>query len=118
MRKGDTLARIAKAHGVSAKALARANDLSTGAKLKVGQQLALPDSETTAKEPPAPKRTAGKGEAPAQKKTIRYKVHKGDTLDRIARVYGVKPEALAARNRLKQGDPLRLGAVLVIPLES
>ena len=41
-----------------------------------------------------------------------------DTLDRIARVYGVSPQRLAERNRLKPGDPLRTGTVLVIPLES
>jgi membrane-bound lytic murein transglycosylase D len=52
------------------------------------------------------------------KRTARYKVHKGDTLERIARVYGVSPQRLAERNRLKPGDPLRKGTVLVIPLES
>ncbi|RJP18494.1 MAG: LysM peptidoglycan-binding domain-containing protein [Deltaproteobacteria bacterium] len=118
VRKGDTLSRIAKAHGVSAKALARANDLPAGAKLKVGRRLALPDSDAAGKEPPAGKRTADKGQEPRKKKTLRYKVHKGDTLEKIARVYGVTPDALAVRNRLRQGDPLRLGAVLVIPLES
>jgi membrane-bound lytic murein transglycosylase D len=51
-------------------------------------------------------------------RTARYKVHKGDTLERIARVYGVSPQRLAERNRLKPGDPLRKGTVLVIPLES
>jgi LysM repeat protein len=52
------------------------------------------------------------------KRTVRYKVHKGDTLERIARVYGVTPARLAERNRLKPGDSLRTGTVLVIPLES
>ena len=54
----------------------------------------------------------------AGERTARYKVHRGDTLERIARVYGVSPQRLAERNRLKAGDPLRNGTVLVIPLES
>ena len=45
-------------------------------------------------------------------------MHKGDTLDQIARVYGVTVDRLANRNGLKKSQPLRLGLVLVIPLES
>jgi len=45
-------------------------------------------------------------------------VHKGDTLDQIARVYGVTVDRLADRNRLNKGQPLRQDLVLVIPLES
>jgi LysM repeat protein len=54
----------------------------------------------------------------ARKRITRYKVHKGDTLDKIARVYGITTDRLADRNRLKKGKPLRQGLVLVIPLES
>ena len=46
------------------------------------------------------------------------RAHKGDTLDQIARVYGVPVDRLAGRNRLKKGQLLRVGLVLVIPLES
>ena len=59
------------------------------------------------------------GAAPdVRKRVTRYKVHKGDTLDQIARVYGVKVDRLADRNRLKKGQLLPQGLVLVIPLES
>jgi len=54
----------------------------------------------------------------ARKRVTRYKVHQGDTLDHIARVYGVKVDRLADRNRLKKGQLLPEGLVLVIPLES
>ena len=53
-----------------------------------------------------------------RKRTTRYKVHKGDTLNQIARVYGVTAERIADRNRLKKDQLLRQGLVLVIPLES
>jgi membrane-bound lytic murein transglycosylase D len=118
VRKGDTLGRLAKAHGISAKELARANDLSPGAKLTAGSRLVLPGGEVSPSPAPAKKGTPAAATPGGGKRTARYKVHKGDTLERIARVYGVTPSLLAERNRLKPGDPLRLGTVLVIPLES
>ena len=129
VRKGDTLARIAKRHGVRVKELASANGLKTTSKLKVGAHLVLPEpagaAESRTAKTAVPKASKGKkssasaGAAPdARKRTTRYKVHKGDTLDQIARVYGVTVDRLADRNRLKKSQPLRLGLVLVIPLES
>ena len=53
-----------------------------------------------------------------RKRTTRYKVHKGDTLDQIARVYGVTVDRIADRNRLQKNQLIHPGLVLVIPLES
>jgi membrane-bound lytic murein transglycosylase D len=129
VRKGDTLARIAKRHGVRAKDLASANGLKTTSKLKVGAQLVLPESagaaESRAAKAAGTKAAGGtKSAASADaardvgKRITRYKVHKGDTLDQIARVYGVTVDRLADRNGLKKDQLLRKGLVLVIPLES
>ena len=129
VRKGDTLARLAKRHGVRVKELASANGLKTTSKLKVGAHLVLPEpagaAESRTAEAAVPKAPGGtKSSASAgaardvRKRTTRYKVHKGDTLDQIARVYGVTVDRLADRNGLKKGQPLRQGLVLVIPLES
>ena len=104
VRKGDTLAIIAKRHGVRLKDLASANGLKTKSKLKAGSDLVLPGPAGAARD--------------VRKRTTRYKVHKGDTLDQIARVYGVTVDRLAERNRMEKGTLLRQGAVLVIPLES
>ena len=104
VRKGDTLARLAKRHGVRVKELASANGLKTTSKLKVGADIILPEPAGAARD--------------VRKRVTRYKVHKGDTLDQIARVYGVKVDRLADRNRLKKGQLLPEGLVLVIPLES
>jgi membrane-bound lytic murein transglycosylase D len=129
VRKGDTLARLAKRHGVRVKELASANGLNPGSKLKAGARLVLPDA-VAAKErgiaQPAPskasrgtKSVASSGAArEVPNRAMSYKVHNGDTLDQIARVYGVTVDRLAERNRLKKGEPLRQGVVLVIPLES
>lgn len=103
VRKGDTLGRIAKQHGVRMKELAAANDLKPTSTLKAGARLVLP-------EPGAAR--------DVRKRTTRYKVHQGDTLDQIARVYGVTVDSLADRNNLKKSQLIRPGLVLVIPQES
>ena len=129
VRKGDTMARLAKRHGVRVKELASANGLKPTSKLKVGARLVLPEpggatASRTAKTatPKASGETKSSASAGAardvRKRTTRYKVHKGDTLDQIARVYGVTVERIAVRNRLKKDQLLPQGLVLVIPLES
>jgi LysM repeat protein len=128
VRKGDTLARLAKRYGVRAKELASANGLTPTSKLMAGARLVLPEaggaaqSRTTQaavrKASGGRKSTTSGATRDIRKETTRYKVHKGDTLDQIALVYGVTVDRLADRNRLKKGQPLRQDLVLVIPLES
>jgi membrane-bound lytic murein transglycosylase D len=129
VRKGDTLARLAKRHGVRVKELASANRLKTTSRLKVGARLVLPDpggvTKSRTAQTAAPKESgktkssaSAGGTQEVRKRTTRYKVHKGDTLDQIARVYGVTAESIADRNRLKNSQRIRPGLVLVIPLES
>jgi membrane-bound lytic murein transglycosylase D len=118
VRKGDTLARIAKTHGVPAKELARVNGLKPGSKLAAGSRLILPGGKAASAPSVSKKEKSAKSPPAGGKRAVRYKVHKGDTLERIARVYGVRPDRLAEHNRLRQGEPLREGIVLVIPLES
>jgi membrane-bound lytic murein transglycosylase D len=116
VRKGDTLTRLAKRHGVRVKQLASANGLKPGSKLKVGARLVLPSS---AKASRGTKSSASSGPARDHRtRATRYKVHEGDTLAQVARVYGVTVERLAERNSLNREEPLRQGVVLVIPLES
>jgi LysM repeat protein len=129
VRRGDTLARIAKRHRVRTKGLATANGLTSKSILKVGARLVLPEpaGKTGSRTARTAASKASRGtNSPVsagaardvRKKTTRYKVHKGDTLDQIARVYGVTVDRLADRNRMKKGQLLRQGVVLVIPLES
>jgi membrane-bound lytic murein transglycosylase D len=124
VRRGDTLARLAKRHGVRVKELASANGLKPKSKLKVGAHLVLPEpggaeESRTAKATRGTKSSASAGAArDVRKRATRYKVHKGDTLDQIARVYGVPVDRLADRNRLEKSQILREGLVLVIPRES
>jgi N-acetylmuramoyl-L-alanine amidase len=129
VQKGDTLTRLAKRHGVRVKELATANGMTPASKLKAGARLVLPESGSAARSSTGPsavrkasggkKSSASAGAArDVRKRATRYKVHDGDTLDRIARVYGVTVDRLAERNRMKKSQILRQGVVLVIPLES
>jgi len=119
------MARLAKRHGVRVKELASANGLKPTSKLKAGASLVLPESvgaaESRTAQARGPKASGGtKSTASAgtardvRKRTTRYKVHKGDTLDQIARVYGVTVDRLADRNQMKKSQPIHPGLVLVI----
>jgi membrane-bound lytic murein transglycosylase D len=64
--------------------------------------------------------SAKKSVAPARrgKKEIQHVIRRGDTLAKVSRTYGVTPEQLSERNRLKEGQVLPRGRVLRIPMES
>lgn len=111
VRKGDTLSRISRRTGVPVGDLAEANGLNAKSRLKAGSRLRLPGSGT---------HQAKKSVAPDKRgvKEKRHVVRRGDTLSKIAKVYGVTPEQLSERNNLKEGQTLPRGRVLRIPLES
>lgn len=109
VRKGDTLARIAKRTRVPVGELAEANGLEPSSRLKVGSRLRIPGSG------PAKKSVASSRGA---KKQIRHVIRKGDTLSNVSKTYGITPKALSERNNLKEGQALLQGRVLHIPQES
>jgi len=100
VRSGDTLYDIARANGVTATALRRANGLSSS-RIYPGKVLRIPAPVDKA----APSRTAS---APNT-----YRVRKGDTLSDIARRFGVSTSALRRANglstsRIYPGDVLHI----------
>jgi len=86
VRKGETLTSIAKEHGVSAAELARANGLSVKAKVKAGTRLVVPGGGSV--ETKIRKKTV-RHEAPVRK-TVRHKVRRGASTDKIARAPGIE----------------------------
>ncbi|WLT33427.1 LysM peptidoglycan-binding domain-containing protein [Geothrix sp. PMB-07] len=94
-KKGDTLARLARAHQVPLGELLRLNPEARKA-LHPGDEVRLPGS--------APR--LAKATAPAA--ATLHRVQKGETLASIARKYGVDPKDLKVWNRLK-GDRILLG---------
>jgi LysM repeat protein len=110
--KGDSFYKIAKANGVSMKALAEANPGVDSGKLKVGQALQLPAGA----EPAIASSTnsPARASATASSSPSRYVVKAGDTLDRIARTHGTTVRAIKAANGLTS-DRIIAGRSLKLP---
>lgn len=106
VKSGDTLASIAREYRTTAREIAQANDLEDG-------QALAPDSKLTI--PVAPGKRVLSEEATYSRRAIRYKVHKGDTVQRVADNFGVPPAMVRRWNHLK-GDSLRGRSVVYVHL--
>ena len=105
--QGDTLGAIAVQYGVPSAELARANNVSLTAVLRIGQELVIPASQADP-ESPAEQETA----PPVER---RHTVARGDVLTSIAVRYGVSSAAIAEANNISVNATLRIGQELVIP---
>jgi N-acetylmuramoyl-L-alanine amidase len=92
--RGQTLSGLALRYGIRQTELARMNGLRSNARLLVGQKLTVPGG------------AGGPGV---------HVVRRGDSLTRIAGLYGVSVNALQSANALRNADRLLVGASLVIP---
>jgi LysM repeat protein len=117
VRKGDTLASIAKEHGVTARALARANKLGKGAPLKLGRTLVVPEPDTVEDGERIPAAARSKLVVSGEKVPggVRHTVQPGQTLWIIARAYNVPGGAIAKRNGVATNTPLKPGQEIVVP---
>jgi membrane-bound lytic murein transglycosylase D len=99
VRRGETLAAIARRYGVSTTALASANGMRDQHALRAGQRLSIPGGSTPAAAPRA--RT--------------YTVRRGDTVSSIARRHGVSVNDLLSANDLSRSGVIRAGQKLRVP---
>ncbi len=108
---GDTLGKIAKAHGISLKALEAANPNVQPTRMKIGDKIMIPASTapvaTSAMDTTAS--TGASGEI--------YKVKSGDTLTKIARQFGVSVKAIESENNLST-TKIKVGQKLKIPAKA
>jgi LysM repeat protein len=115
--KGDTLWHIGRKHGVSPKAIAAANNMSTASLLRVGQKLRIPQPGEIVATKATPDSRLVKPRAadtkPIPKNVAEHIVAKGDSLWRIARQYGIRVADLRAWNKLNS-DMLRPGQILTV----
>jgi len=118
VQRGETIARVARRFGVSAAALAEANDLPVTARLAPRRVLVIPDAEVTyasRKKGRARKRNADTVAIPrAGFQNSAYRVRKGDTLFSIATRHHTTVEALRNWNRLGPGASIRPGERLSV----
>ncbi len=111
--RGDTLAKIAKDHGISVASLTKANPGVDPRKLKVGQKLTIPSVSTPSTAQPGGASTPTPAVAAADS-TQHYTVKSGDTLTKIAKQYGLAVKELRSANALRT-DRLQVGQKLKIP---
>jgi membrane-bound lytic murein transglycosylase D len=106
VRSGDSLWRIAKRHRMDVNTLARINNMRTSDTLRAGQRLVL-----NSRAAPAKKSSAGTSGGSRQ---VSYKVRSGDTLSRIAKVFGVTVSDLVNWNGISLNSTLRPGQRLMV----
>ena len=111
VRKGETIARIAARFGVSAAALADANDLPLRARLTPRRMLVIPDREPEAFARVSHRRAKAE---PARASRTRYRVRKGDTLFSIANRHHTTVDKLREWNDLEQDAAIRPGERLAV----
>lgn len=125
MKRGDTLASVAKQYRTSVNTLRQANGMGAKSKVGIGDALLVPTGSeassaiiATAVDSGSVKRVAAtRASAPgkSQKPHVRtHKVARGDTLADIAKRYRTTVDQVRALNRLK-GSSLQVGKVLQIP---
>ncbi len=111
---GDTVWRVARDHGVSAAQIARWNGIGPNDALAPGATLIVWRSETAAD---------GASIQPvlyeplATTRTINYVVHRGDTLARIAKRFGVAVGDLAKWNKVNPNKKLRRGQRIKVKVD-
>jgi membrane-bound lytic murein transglycosylase D len=110
VKRGETLSSIARKLRVARSELAEANNLSTKAKVRPGQDLIIPRAPATLlaarTERTPPTEIASRGatspEPPVKANTpLTYRVKKGDTLISIARLFDTTVENIKSLNRIR-----------------
>lgn len=123
VKSGDSLSKIAAAHGVSTRELAELNQITDANKIRGGQKLILPDHAKPSQSQPAAK-SAAAAPAPAKESSAvaasgdTYVVKAGDALSKIAALHGVKTKDLMAVNKITDANKIRVGQKLAIPAKS
>jgi membrane-bound lytic murein transglycosylase D len=109
VRRGQSLASIARANGVSARDVAEANGIAPGKRLRRGTELIIPI--------PAHTRVATarheRGLDASEGRRVRHRIKPGDTLVSIAAQYGTTVRELRTWNRLRN-TRIAAGSVLTI----
>jgi membrane-bound lytic murein transglycosylase D len=107
VRRGDSLWAIAKRTGIDVRTLARLNGLKPNEKLRMGDRLVLAQANGT-------RSRSARSSSGSSKDKLRYRVRRGDTLYRIARLYNVSVTQLRSWNNLASAASIRVGQTIEI----
>ena len=106
VRSGDSLWRIAKRHRMDVNTLARLNGMGTNDTLRAGQKLVLNTRGGSG--------SGGRSVSTGGSRPVSYQVRSGDTLSRIAKVFGVTVSDLVNWNGISKHSTLRVGQKLTV----
>lgn len=99
VQPGDTMWKISQRFGVSLDALLRANGMTEGSFIYVGQKINIPQN--------SPSKNESNGQV--------HIVQPGDTMWKISQRYGVSLEALLYENGMRDGSIIYVGQKIYIP---
>jgi LysM repeat protein len=113
---GETLSKIAAMHKVSLGALLKANKLTNTSLIFVGQILDIPSNSTRNDS----STSSASGNEIGKPTSIClfhgfHKIKAGETISKLAAVFGVTPQALLSENGLNWNSTIYIGQKLVIP---
>lgn len=118
VRKGESLASVAKRHGTSVAMLRQANGRSGNA-VKPGETILVPGSARAAQLAAASMPAQERGDGPSAKPKGGYRgiheVSTGDTLYALSLQWGTNVDAIRSLNGLSKTDPLQVGQTLYVP---
>ncbi|MCD6221001.1 LysM peptidoglycan-binding domain-containing protein [bacterium] len=106
VRKGDSLWKISKKYGISISSIKKLNRLRSS-RIKPGMRLKI---KVPRKVPKVDKIKPIIG----TEKKIFYQVKKGDTLENVAKKFGITPEEIKKYNLLGEED-FKVGQIIIIP---
>lgn len=105
VKRGETLTSIARRYRVSTEELRAANDLPVRARVRVSQELMIPQRPARALPTPVTR--------PAAARATTYRVQRGDTLYGIARRFDTTVDAIKRLNRLRS-NTINIGDRLTV----
>lgn len=116
VKNGDILGRIARAHGVTVRAIMEANSLKSADRIRVGQKLSIPAASAVTKKHSGTGTAKVKKALPARDGYLVYTIQNGDILGRIAIRHHTTQKAIREANPGMNPDRIRVGQQLYIPV--
>ena len=125
VQAGDTLSGIALKEGITVESIRKANQMKSGALIRVGQLLRIPNASKSPEKKPEPKKLSAKsknGKSLGKRSVSASRASKGihivrygDTLFSIARQYHTPLKDLMSLNGIHPTDVIHPGQELKIP---
>ncbi len=115
VRRGETIARIARRYGVSVINIVELNKLQNPHRIKVGDDILIPMSSRRAMAAAMADKRDGSVRSAGGGKNFYYTIRHGDNLSDIAREFGVSIEDILRLNNLRNPHRIYAGKKILVP---